>query len=472
MARRHLLHLAQGPLAGRQVVVVGRGRGRRRIVAVAHHRGVEFRGPGQGQGVGRLVDGDLMLGPGAVADDDLRIGLGALLPGEEILHQGRALDEPARRVRHEVRPVRLTGRVGRRLDDLEVDGLVGVGADHPPVAPVVRVIAAGGHPRVQHPRRPGHVVGRQVADLGGLLVLDRDQHEPVVGAAPDADEHAVVVFLIDQGGLAAAGRATEDLVRAAVVVPVGPEDPPAVRREGEIAGRRLDRVGQHLAGGQVLHIDLVHLGPLRVLGVGEQGVVGAVVGGADLGIGLAGREGVGVEQHLRIARAGAGLAHESGVLIPGLVLGEILPRPVGRRHRTVVFLDAPLHLLEHLGLQRQGRGHHRLAIGVLGGQMFLDVRLDQGRIAQHRLPVVVLHPLVVVDPDAAQLFDPHRDLLRDGRDGGGLGHRNSGSAGGGGQGGRRDGGRGGDEQVAAVHRVGPPWRMWRGPCASDPAAVK
>ncbi|MNY21599.1 hypothetical protein D3C86_1551580 [compost metagenome] len=195
-------------------------------------------------------------------------------------------------------------------------------------------------------------------------------------------------------------------------------------------------------------------------------MVGAVLHRRDLRIGLALRQGVAVQQELRRRGLdevlGHGLAvdhpgplaldpHVSRVLLAGAVLSEILPSAVGGGDRAVVLLDAALHLLEHRRLQRQGRGHHGLAIGVLGGQVFLDVGLDQRGVAQHGLPVVVLHPLIVVDADAAQLLDADGDLLGDGRLG--QGHRGSGSRTGEcrGGGGEADGGGRGD-QFAAIHQ--------------------
>ena len=409
-----------------------------------------------------------MLGAFAVANDDAGVGVGTLLARQMGVGQVQAFDEAARSVRHQIGPVRLGRRRGRGLDDLEIDGLVRIGADHPAVAPVIDVIANGDHPRLEHNGLGRRSRGGNVARLRRFLVLDADDDELVVGGATDADEHAVVGFLIDQGGLAAARRTTEDLVRAAVVVAVSPEDPLAVRREDKVAGGAVDHLGQHLAGRQVLDVDLVNLGTLGVLGKGEQRVIRAVACGRHFRIGLALGQFVGVQQQLRgrrhdevfrhrltIHHPGALTldAHVAGVLIAGLVFDIVVPAAIRRRNRAVVFLDAAAHLAEHRLLQGQGGGHHGLAVGVLGGQVFLDLGLDQGRIAQDRLPIVVLHPLIVVGPGAAQLFDDDRDFLGDGRlrhggSGGLTGERGGGRDG---EGGRRRG----DDQLPTIHRTLP-----------------
>ena len=88
-----------------------------------------------------------------------------------------------------------------------------------------------------------------------------------------------------------------------------------------------------------------------------------------------------------------------------LIAAEVLERAIGIGHGGVVLLDPPLHLLEHGLLQHPGRRQHGLGVGVLGDEVIAHVGADHRRIAQHRLPVVVLHPGVVVDAHTAELLD-------------------------------------------------------------------
>ena len=74
---------------------------------------------------------------------------------------------------------------------------------------------------------------------------------------------------------------------------------------------------------------------------------------AELEEGLAGRQRVGVEQHLFGRLGGTAFARHAAdqrVLPARAVAAEIGVRSVGRRHRGVILLDASLHLGEELVL--------------------------------------------------------------------------------------------------------------------------
>ncbi len=232
-------------------------------------------------------------------------------------------------------------------------------------------------------------------------------------------EDAVVGLVVDQhvvqGG--PAGQAPVDLGRAAVLVAPDPEDPLRVRRPAEVAGAVLNRVADHLARGDVPDVDAVHLGALLVDGPGVAGVVGAVAGRGHLVIGLALGQGLHVQQHLFAAVApAAGPAHVQWVLGAGVEADEVVERAVRHGRGGVVLLDPALHLLEQLGLQRLGRGHHRRGVGVLRLQVRADLRLQRLGVEQHLAPVVVAQPGVVVGAHLAVLDDPLGLLAGDGGD--------------------------------------------------------
>jgi S1-C subfamily serine protease len=136
-----------------------------------------------------------------------------------------------------------------------------------------------------------------------------------------------------------------------------------------------------------------------------------VVRRADVEIGLARGQRRLVQQHLLAVVASARPPGVDRVLGPGVIADVVVPRPVRGGDRGVVLLDATPHLGEQLRLQRLGARQHRLGVGVLGLQVRPDVGAQRLRVAQHLLPVVVLHPGIVVDAHAAQLLDPLRALL-------------------------------------------------------------
>ena len=105
------------------------------------------------------------------------------------------------------------------------------------------------------------------------------------------------------------------------------------------------------------------------------------------------------------------------VLRARLVADVVFEIAVRGRHAAVVVADAPLHFREDLRLQRVCGGEGFARIGVLGFQMGADVRAQERGVAQHLLPVVVLHPAIVVGPRAAELLDRLGVASRDGRRG-------------------------------------------------------
>ena len=87
------------------------------------------------------------------------------------------------------------------------------------------------------------------------------------------------------------------------------------------------------------------------------------------------------------------------------VAGEIDEGSVGLRCRGVVLADPPLHFPEEGVLESLRRSQDRPGVGVLGFEVPANLGLQDGRVPQDLLPVLVLHPGVVVGPGAAELDD-------------------------------------------------------------------
>src|SRR5262249_55010399 len=155
----------------------------------------------------------------------------------------------------------------------------------------LELVAQTGPPRLDQARGGGRLRAPDQPGLAGLLVAGADHQEGVRGRARDAEEEARVLLLVDQHVLAAARGAAEDARGPAFLVAPGPEQPLRTGREGEVAGRALDRAFEGLAAGEVFHPYAVELRALVVLGPGEQRVVGGVAGGRDLEIGVTLRQG-------------------------------------------------------------------------------------------------------------------------------------------------------------------------------------
>jgi hypothetical protein len=95
----------------------------------------------------------------------------------------------------------------------------------------------------------------------------------------------------------------------------------------------------------------------------------------------------------------------SRAAVPGAVLSAGLKGPpifegaVLHRHRRIVLLDAPPHLLEQCIDQRPVRLHRRFEIGILGLQIVehvLVIDLGIARVAQPRIRVLHLYAVALV----------------------------------------------------------------------------
>ena len=230
-------------------------------------------------------------------------------------------------------------------------------------------------------------------------------------------EKALVRLFIDQHIVlgAAACRTAENLRRATILVPEGPEQVLGVGRKGKVTIGALHGLGQHRSGGQVLDIDAVDLGTLLIDRIGAEAMVGAVVAITDLVIGLALARRIRIKHDLLALVRAARAARKDRLFSAFFVTRIIVPGAVRGGDRAVIFFDAALHLLEHLGLKGLGRGEHGFGVGVLFGQVRLDVGLNQAGIAQHLLPVIVFHPRIVINPNPALLLNTQGNFQGNGR---------------------------------------------------------
>ena len=129
---------------------------------------------------------------------------------------------------------------------------------------------------------------------------------------------------------------------------------------------------------------------------------------------LVGREFVAVEDDLGLA-AVARHAAEHFVLAALAEFAEIGVRAIGRGHAGIVFLDPPAHFLDQRLLQGPGMAEQAFGIGVLRLEIFADIRVEDRRVAQHLLPVVVLQPGIVVGHGDAVQGKRMRPARRDRR---------------------------------------------------------
>ena len=316
-------------------------------------------------------------------------------------------------MRHHLDPPFGRGPGGVGLHQPEVAGAV-VGADVEPVAVVIDVVLVVAHAGPEHVERAVRPVGVEQPVLGGHRLRRRDQQVALRPALPDLAVERLVRLLVDEDvlGLRGAQRVPPDLVpaqRLGMLARV--EEGAVVVGPDEVARHLRQLVVEQGVGGQVLHTDGVDAAAFNVYRIAEQAPVGADLQRRHLAKVVPLGQGVDVEQNMLLIDRRPGVRHRpgvnqrrrasrrrpvdrpsavDGVLPPILVAGvvKVLALPV--RHRHVGLLDAPLDLGEQGLLQRFGRRHHRLRVGVLR----LQIRGDR-RVA------AVAQPMVVVDPHHA-----------------------------------------------------------------------
>ena len=141
VARRYLLGLAKGAAALGHVIVkplFGRGRG---LIDKTHSVGVVLIAARKAEREGLFVKGDGMLSVGTgLGDDQAVIGIFTHQPHEPASESADTNHELTGHVAAPVFPIGLTRRAFWGLDDLEINGPVGIGADQEPVVPVLGLV--------------------------------------------------------------------------------------------------------------------------------------------------------------------------------------------------------------------------------------------------------------------------------------------------------------------------------------------
>ncbi len=250
VAARHDLALAELPGAGDAIVVVGLGRRRHRRVGEADHRRFELVARLQAQRIGLLRESDRVLGAREVAHDDARARVLDLEPDEVAGDEVLVADHDAGTVRDHVDPVLAArGRDGAARD-LEVLRSLGIGEQEEVGAPMLHRVDQQRHPLLNHGE--DGMGGMPVEEMDfRRLVVARGHGEVGAGLGlVDVDEEARIALLVDQRVvvLRRADAVAHDPGRAMVIVHRRVVERGAVGGPDHLAGRRLDAVGEVLAG--------------------------------------------------------------------------------------------------------------------------------------------------------------------------------------------------------------------------------
>ena len=143
-------------------------------------------------------------------------------------------------------------------------------------------------------------------------------------------------------------------------------------------------------------------------------MIGRMPRAAELEIFVGRGEFVAIENDFGLATL-ARTASEQLVLSALTELAQVGVDSVRRGDAGIIFLDAPAHFLDQPLLQGRGVAKQALGVGVFGFEIFTDIRIQDGRVAQHLLPVFILQPRIIVDNLDAVGGEGMRAARRDGR---------------------------------------------------------
>jgi len=412
---RHLLALAQDPLARRKVVVPHLGRrGHGRIIE-AHQRLVETIAGVEAERIGFLGEFHSVLDSRFQrTHHDAREAVLALEPHQMPAKGGDGEDQPAGLVRHQLAPVGARGRGERRGDDLEVLRPVRIGLDEEAlrsleVRMVLDAVSQPDGARLDEARGRLDVLEVEEMDLAGLVVAAGDQAETAGLGAAERDEEALVRLFIDQhvGGRVGADDMAIDEARPVLGVAPHIIEVVRIRAPQYVAGGLGDTVGQVASAGEVAHPQGEIFRAGFVSAPGEPAMVGRMAGIAELEERLAFGERVAVEQHGAGSLVSGGAAADQRMLAAFPEPGVIGKRPVGRRDGGIVLLDAPAHLGDEAALERLVRGEPRLRRGILAVEKGADGGIEHARVAHALAPVLGAQPRIGIDEGLA-MEGPHQ----------------------------------------------------------------
>ena len=407
---QHGLLLEQRPLAGADVVVIGRRRRRERRVGVAHRVAADLLVVAERRAVGGLVGRQVEVVAALPATDaHLAQPAGALFNREELAENAEAVQEGIVAVRNESAPLRpILHCSQRRCHDPEI-GRVPVAAQDP--APVevlglVLVIPLARHDHPELERRIGGVGETLLARHGAVGV---DVEVPAILAAAHVEIKSVVRFLVDERigrGIRAehvlANPAAQQRLRVFLDVDHGA----AVGRPRDRRLDVFDHIRQQLAAREVLETQRVLATPDRVFSIGQQPVVRTHFELAHVVEVAAARELLEVEQDLFRCFEGARPTRVHRIFLPGVEAPVIPVASFAIRDGRVVLPDSADDFRVELVLQRSRVGEHRILVGVLRGEVGQHVRVGARVVAQ---------PVVLVAARAVRRIDRARSPCSDRR---------------------------------------------------------
>ena len=239
------------------------------------------------------------------------------------------------------------------------------------------------------------------------MITARDQQEAARLGLVDIGEQAGIGFLIEQfvRALRRAEPVAQHTRRAVVVIECDIDESAGIGGPDHLAGGIGDRIRQVLAGVEIAHADQEQFRAGLVGAPGEEAMVGAVLGIAEIEELLALGEGVGIEHDLLppglATLVRARFAADQRVFAAAPVAAVIQEWPVRLRRLAVILLDAPAHLFDQFALEYLRRRHQRVAPGVLRLDMLADLGGQGVGIAQHVAPVLGAQPGIVVVQDDA-----------------------------------------------------------------------